>query len=393
MKNKVVKACAISDAKIQFVSLVNKAANKKKFLIAKADDDNAVSFQSYGRILKTDKEKHYVTGIVYEPMVEDTQGEYMTADEIVKAAHWFMKNTGEADIQHCFKKADGVEIVESFVAKSDMEISGEAIKEGTWIITAEITNDDVWKSVEKGEITGFSMGGTGKRTITDDEPEKNEVEKSDKKSLFKKLAGAFGYELVEKGVVANKYAYNMRFNALDEAWSAFRSSLNMQGYDFVSNSYKLKEMDEADIREKLNDLNEILLDILLKPSAAENADGDTKNEEKEENVMTKSEVQEIIDASIEKAMSAVTAKLEDVKKSEDGDTPKAALAAPETPEKTEVTPEDVTAAVDAALEKAMAPITEQLEVIKKSRALPSNLNDVPEDVSKSEGEHYLHGII
>lgn len=392
MKNKVEKACAISDAKIQFVSLVNKAANKKKFLIAKADD-NVVNFQSYGRILKTDNEKHYVTGIVYEPMVEDTQGEYMTADEIVKAAHWFMKNTGEADIQHCFKKADGVEIVESFVAKSDMEINGEAIREGTWIITAEITNDEVWKSVEKGEITGFSMGGTGKRTITDDEPLKNDVAKSEKKTLFEKLAGAFGYELVEKGVVADKYNYNIVYRVLDEAWNAFRYSLNIDYWDAVSNTYKLQEQDEADIREKLNDFNEIIQGILLKPSAAGDADGDTNNSKKEENVMTKSEVQEIVDTAIEKAMSAVTAKLEEVNKGEGGDTPDATPDAPAEPASSEVTAEDVAAAVDAAVEKAMAPITEQLEVIKKSRALPSNLNDAPDNVTKSEDVHYLHGII
>lgn len=61
-------------------------------------------------------------------MVEDTQGNYMTADEIAKAAHWFMKNQGSVDIQHCFQKADGVEVVESFVAKCDMEIDGEPVK-------------------------------------------------------------------------------------------------------------------------------------------------------------------------------------------------------------------------------------------------------------------------
>lgn len=110
----IAKAYAISDAKISFVSLVDKAANKKQFLITKGADGSA-SFTSYGRIIKADSESHFVTGIVYEPMVEDTQGNYMTADEIAKAAHWFMKNQGSVDIQHCFQKADGVEVVESFL--------------------------------------------------------------------------------------------------------------------------------------------------------------------------------------------------------------------------------------------------------------------------------------
>lgn len=94
MHKKLEKAYALSDARIQFVSLVDKAANKKQFLITKAEGSSA-SFQSYGRIVKADSESHYVTGIVYEPMAEDTDGEYMTAEEIEKAAHWYMKNNGK----------------------------------------------------------------------------------------------------------------------------------------------------------------------------------------------------------------------------------------------------------------------------------------------------------
>ena len=73
--SKIAKSYEISDAKIMFVSLVDKAANKHKFLITKSQGNEA-DFQTYGRILKADS--HYVTGIVYEPMTEDTDGNYMT---------------------------------------------------------------------------------------------------------------------------------------------------------------------------------------------------------------------------------------------------------------------------------------------------------------------------
>ena len=55
----ILKARCISDAQIQFVSLVDKAANKKSFLIAKAEDGQA-SFSAYGKIVKTDTDSHYV---------------------------------------------------------------------------------------------------------------------------------------------------------------------------------------------------------------------------------------------------------------------------------------------------------------------------------------------
>ena len=133
-KGNIAKSYAISDAKIGFVSLVDKAANKHKFLITKSEGDTA-TIQIYGRIVKADEDKHYVTGIVYEPMTEDTDGNYMTEEEITKAAHWFMKNSGKPDIQHCFEKADNVEIVESYVAKSDMEIEGQQALEASTILT------------------------------------------------------------------------------------------------------------------------------------------------------------------------------------------------------------------------------------------------------------------
>ena len=79
---KLRKAVEITDAKVQFVSLVDRAANKKRFLIAKNDGSG---FHTYGRILKVDTSTHYITGIVYEPLSEDSQGNYMTAEEIRKA--------------------------------------------------------------------------------------------------------------------------------------------------------------------------------------------------------------------------------------------------------------------------------------------------------------------
>ena len=108
----IAKAYAITDAKISFVSLVDKAANKKQFLITKADG-GAANFSTFGKILKADADSHFVTGIVYEPMVEDSQGNYMTEEEITKAAYWFAKNGNQADIQHCFQKCEGAAVVES----------------------------------------------------------------------------------------------------------------------------------------------------------------------------------------------------------------------------------------------------------------------------------------
>ena len=57
---KIAKSYAISDAKISFVSLVDKAANKHQFLITKAEGNQA-NIQTLGRIIKADSDSHYVT--------------------------------------------------------------------------------------------------------------------------------------------------------------------------------------------------------------------------------------------------------------------------------------------------------------------------------------------
>ncbi|MDO4744869.1 MAG: XkdF-like putative serine protease domain-containing protein, partial [Clostridia bacterium] len=107
----IQKAFAISDAKISFVSLVNKAANKKQFLITKAENGSA-NFLSNGMILKSDADSHYVTGVVYAPMEEDAHGNYMTEEEIRKSAYWFTKNGNQIDIQHEFEPIADAVVVE-----------------------------------------------------------------------------------------------------------------------------------------------------------------------------------------------------------------------------------------------------------------------------------------
>ena len=49
-----------------------------------------------------------------------------------------------------------------------MSIGEQAIKKGTWMMTVEVDDPDIFEKVQKGEITGFSMGGVGKYSDEDD---------------------------------------------------------------------------------------------------------------------------------------------------------------------------------------------------------------------------------
>ena len=429
MPKKIAKAYEISNARINFVSLVNKAANKHQFLIVKADDGNAI-FQTFGRIVKADTESHYVTGIVYEPMVEDSQGNYMTEEEIAKAAHWFMKNEGSVDIQHCFKKADGCEVVESYVAKSDMEIAGQPIKKGTWLMTMEISNADVWDSISKGDITGYSMGGVGAYSLEDVELP---VEKQEEpKGIFKKLAKAMGFEVVEKGAVKNQYNRRIKSDNFYTAWSALSNVLDGEKFNPETGQYEYGYTDDEDvIRAALSDFNDIVTNLLtgnvsivksLEKAAKEAPapiikagkslssknlsalkgiheslgsflsdfeEEPENNINKEDDTMTHEEVQNIVGEEVKKAMEPIAKQLEAITKSAEPTTPETA-----TPEMGDVSADSIAKMVGEEVQKAMEPVTKMLEPLMKSRSLPGNLNDAPGSaVTKSEAEpHYMTGM-
>ena len=260
---RVNKAYEITDAKISFVSLVDKAANKRQFLLKKAEDGQA-SFTTYGRIVKTDAENHYVTGIVYEPMEEDSHGNYMTAEEITKAAYWFAKNGDKVDLQHSFEPLDNATVVENWVAKADFKIGDEVIKEGTWLMTVEVSDESVWEGIEKGEITGFSMGGLGNYSEEDvdlDNVSKQETKQgaSEKKGLLKQLAAALGVNVVEKGAMAELYEERSKGTLF---WNAFNSLEEiLYKYDNITGRW-VYETNEDKVRECLEEFNQIITNIL-----------------------------------------------------------------------------------------------------------------------------------
>ena len=384
----IMKTRSISDAQIQFVSLVDKAANKKSFLIAKAEDGKA-SFSAYGKIVKTDTDSHYVTGIVYEPMTEDSQGDYMTEEEIRKAAHWFAKNGDGIDIQHNFEKFEKAEVVENWIAKADFEIGKEKIKKGTWLMTVEITDPDVWAAVEKGEITGFSMGGTG--IYSEDDVDPDSLSKSEGKSFFKKLAKMFGFEVVEKGAFADKYAESKKQS---DFYNAFYDLQNiLYSYDPTLGKYKYETEPET-IKECLKEFSETIEQVLASDTVPVMKAGKTlsaKNiaslksiyesigkllEEagETEEKMTKAEVMDFIKNEIQKAESGSSKdsdKLDEKTKKFIVDTIKEVLA--ESQKNKSVTKEEVAEMVKSAMEP-----------LYKARGIVTNLNGEPEPVGKSD---------
>jgi len=151
------------------------------------------------QIIEKEDRLNYVLGVAYEPDVTDLQGDYMDADTVRKVAWDFMDRlTGRdkeevdkafieelteayennedvyIDMEKLSEVANELEknvgdmhdetgdhigrIVESYIAPSDMEINGENIRKGTWLVGV-VFSDPYYQKVLRGEWTGLSIGG------------------------------------------------------------------------------------------------------------------------------------------------------------------------------------------------------------------------------------------
>ena len=120
------------------------------------------------RIEKASKTGRYVAGwlsVVQKDgkRVEDSQGDLISMDELRKGVHKYMAGERTIKKQHAGgevgKMAEVVIIDDDFAKAHGITHT----KRGAWGV-AEITDADVRKAAAAGDLTGFSMGGKGKRT-------------------------------------------------------------------------------------------------------------------------------------------------------------------------------------------------------------------------------------
>ena len=117
---------------------------------------------AFFRITKVDKKQHLVGGIIYEPDVADTQGDWTDDEEIEKAKIGFMEayadDTNRIKIMHK-GKAHFFPIIECFQPEHDTKKGKDVIKAGAWWMMIRVKDPEIWQEIEDGKLNGFSMGG------------------------------------------------------------------------------------------------------------------------------------------------------------------------------------------------------------------------------------------
>jgi hypothetical protein len=129
-------------------------------------------FNTELRFQTVDTEERVVTGPAMIPDIKiPRKGEngelyygYFSKDTVKRAAQLFFKkgsNTNRTNLEHEFE-IDGVNFFESWIVKdTEMDkakLLGFSVPEGTWMVSAKIDNEEVWKNyIKSGLITGFSV--------------------------------------------------------------------------------------------------------------------------------------------------------------------------------------------------------------------------------------------
>lgn len=385
----------LKNANITHISYVDKGANQKKFFLTKSAA--APTFQKQVKIItKNSDEQQLVYGVVYEPDVEDAHGDSMTIDEIEKSAHKFLKDFRNIDTQHDFEAGAG-ELVESYIAPVEMDIDGEIITKGSWVIVTKAT-DEIWESIKKGEFTGYSMAGTAEAIEKQTKP----VTKSDEevKGFFNAMKSFFAGEKVQKGAVRDKYEQNKQTR---DFWAA-RESFDavIRSYNWRTDNYEF-EADEAKAREALQEYSDILQEILLSDNIAKalgkppeeiqkagkkissarmdkiNAALEALQEIKTDVEGEEEEVKkEDIAKMLEEKLAPISKRLDEIEKEENpGGTPAPAGEG------------DIVKQFGALLDEKLTPLNERLDAVEKARGVSKQTQQEPATVVKNEGPSYL----
>ncbi len=130
-------------------------------------------------IVKLDEEKRIVYGIVLDPYIVDTQGDWSPPAEVEKTAHGWMEQSRTIGFRHS-READAVP-VESFLmpypSTDDYKLAmcnephkvfkfkfGEGfVHSGSWVLGTKVKEDSTWQLIKSGELGSYSIGGQGER--------------------------------------------------------------------------------------------------------------------------------------------------------------------------------------------------------------------------------------
>ncbi len=161
----------LSGVKVRALTLVKRGANRRVWSLFKAGEPE-VTLPAPHDLLKGSADWKTAYVVVAAPGWVEQGGQgapgihdvWKSEDEIADAAHGYLLEAGYVNKgEHGSPSDPALKVVESFVAPSDLTLGGEVVLKGSWVVGVRL-DDATREMVEKGEITGVSIEGTGMRT-------------------------------------------------------------------------------------------------------------------------------------------------------------------------------------------------------------------------------------
>lgn len=115
------------------------------------------------------QEERITLGIVLEPETRDYQGDIYSESEVEKACDKFGAAYARGDAvlsdQHGRTLTrQQAELFQNYCVPFAGEIGVQPVKKGTWMQKWKYHSDELWADVKSGRRTGFSIGGSAKKT-------------------------------------------------------------------------------------------------------------------------------------------------------------------------------------------------------------------------------------
>jgi Putative phage serine protease XkdF len=125
-----------------------------------ADKEEESEIANIAVIKSVDQDLMQVTYVAMQEGV-DLHGDLVTLDEVRKAKESFNKSLMKANLFH-LQMTDTFSVAESYLAPCDMVLNGHVITKGTWLMTLQVNDDDVWNAIKNEQITGISIGAVAR---------------------------------------------------------------------------------------------------------------------------------------------------------------------------------------------------------------------------------------
>ena len=149
----------------------------------KADTGTGKGVTKEVPILKIDQEKRIVYGVVLDPYILDTQGDWAPPAEVEKTAHDWLISSRTVGLGHKVE-ANAVPVESFLMPYPSTEDYNQAmanephkvykfrfgdgfVHSGSWVLGTKVNDEGIWQLVKSGELNAYSIGGTGERHSMD----------------------------------------------------------------------------------------------------------------------------------------------------------------------------------------------------------------------------------